>query len=243
MRLIVNNQRFGVPSNGNLILPITRADRLDSNDPRYEEPEFKVGYRELFMGGWDYGRRNECGSEAARSIHPEDSKFRDICDWLALMDNSTQGRTGFVNLYYGWMTQECLDQAMIFNDDDIIRPIMAPEYKYVGRLIQLTEPLKLQRQYNIDNFRDQIGVKASFVTEDNFYRVRQLIAGISDHFEQYPRFQFVTSEINAVIGRVYSDVHNVVVGCMLYFGEPMDIEYKQPAPVEKPKKIVVSPWL
>ena len=232
MCLIVNNKRFGVPSNGNLILPITRADRLDSNDPRYEEPEFKAGYRELFMGGWDYGRRNECGSEAARSIHPEDSKFSDICNWLALMDNSTPGRTGFVNLYYGWMTRECLDRTMIFNDDDIIRPIMAPEYKYVGRLIQLTEPLKIER----DGF-------PSFANEQNFYKVRQLIAGIRDHFEQYSRFQFVTSEINAVIGRVYSDVLNVLVGCMLYFGEPMNIEYKQPAPVEKPKKIVVSPWL
>lgn len=238
MRLIVNDKQFGVPSNGNLILPITRADRLDSNDPRYEEPEFKAGYRELFMGGWDYVRRNECGSEAARSIHPEDSKFCDICDWLGRMDNTTQGRTGFVNLYYGWMTHECF-RPMAAWPDDIRQPMMAPVYKYTGRLIQLTEPLKLQRQYDIDD----IDVKASFVTEDNFYRVRQLIAGISDHFEQYPRFQFVTSEINAVIGRVYSDVHNVVVGCMLYFGEPMNIEYKQPAPVEKPKKIVVSPWL
>lgn len=228
MRLIVNDKRFGVPSNGNLILPITRANRLDSND----EPEFKAGYRELFMGGWDYGRRNECGTEAARSIHPEDSKFCDICDWLALMDNSTQGRTGFVNLYYGWMTQECLNRPMTAWHDDIRQPMMAPEYKYVGRLIQLTEPLKIER----DEF-------PSFANEQNFYKVRQLIAGICDHFEQYRRFQFVTSEINAVIGRVYSDVHNVLVGCMLYFGEPMDIEYEQQAPVEKPKKIVVSPWL
>lgn len=242
MRLIVNDKQFGYPRNGNIILPITRADQLDSNNPRYEEPEFKAGYRELFMGGWNWERRDECSTEAARAVHPEESKFSNIGDWLDKMDCITQGLTGFVNLYYGWMTQEILDKPMIVNDDDIIRPVMEPVYKYTGRLIQLTEPLKLQKYYDTA-FRDKTGVKATFATEDNFYKVRQLIAGVGDRFEQYPRFQFVTSEINAIINRLYADVHHVVVGCMLYFGEPMDIEYLQPTPVEKPKKNVVSPWL
>lgn len=233
MRLIVNDKQFGFPSNGNLILPITRADQLDSN---FEvEPEFKAGYRELFMNGWDPSRRDLCSYEAAQCVRLEISAVREIGDFLAKMDNTTPGRTGFVNLYYGWITQECLDQPMLVNDDDIIRPVMEPVYKYTGRLIQLTEPLKIER----DEF-------PSFATESNFYKVRQLIACISDRFEQYPRFQSVTSEINTIARRVYSGVLEAAIGCMLYFGEPMNIEYKQPAPVEKPtkpKKIVVSPWL